>query len=124
MEENKNTIEINEETVVLEPEEVEYYNDDVLATEAVINEELNEKMVSKTSKILLLGAVFAASAAATHVGIKIFKKVKTNKINKELDKIREELIELYTNEGTIGDRTEESIDEMAKFIYFKRHNNL
>ncbi len=121
MEENK-TFEINEETVVLEPEEVEIVDEE--EESIVVNEELNEEMTSKTSEMLLLGAVFAASAAATHVGIKIFKKVKTNKINKELDKIREELIELYTNEGTIGDRTEESIDEMAKFIYFKRHNNL
>ena len=123
MEENK-TFEINEETVVLEPEEVEYYNDDVLATEAVINEELNEEMTSKTSNMLLLGAVFAASAAATHVGIKIFKKVKTNKINKELGRIREELIEQFTKDGSIKDYTEDTLDEMSKYIYFKKHNNL
>lgn len=118
------TLEINEEAVVLEPEEVEYYNDDVLATEAVINEELNEKMVSKVSNMLLLGAVFAASAAATHAGIKIFNKVKTKRINKELGRIREELIEQFTKDGSIKDYTEDTLDEMSKYIYFKKHSNL
>ena len=124
MEENKNTIEINEEAVVLEPEEVEYYNDDVLATEAVINEELNDKMVSKTSNMLLLGAVFATSMAVTCAGIKIFNKVKTKRINKELGRIREELIEQFTKDGSIENYTEDTLDEMSKYIYFKKHSNL
>ena len=123
MEENK-TFEINEETVVLEPEEVEYYNDDVLATEAVINEELNEKMVSKVSNKLLLGAVFATSMAVTCVGIKIYDKVKTKRINKELGRIREELIEQFTKNGTIENYTEDTLDEIAKYMYFKKHSNL
>ncbi len=117
MEENK-TFEINEETVVLEPEEVEIVDE---LTEVETTEEPEEEKKSSSPNMLLAGVAIGCVAA---VGYKIFKKVKTNKINKELDKIREELIELYTNEGTIGDRTEESIDEMAKFIYFKRHNNL
>lgn len=116
------TFEINEETVVLEPEEVE--SEEIVEEPIVVNEELNEEMTSKTSNMLLLGAVFAASAAATHVGIKIFKKVKTNKINKELGQIKEELIEQFTNDGTIGDYTEDTLEEMSKYIYFKKHSNL
>ena len=120
MEENKKTVKIDEETwVVYNPNEV--VNE---LSEVESNEEPKEEKESKTSNMLLLGAVFAASAAATHVGIKIFKKVKTNKINKELGKIKEELIEQFTNDGTIGDYTEDTLEEMSKYIYFKKHSNL
>ena len=74
--------------------------------------------------MLLFGAVFAASAAATCAGIKIFKKVKTKRINKELGRIREELIEQFTKDGSIKDYTEDTLDEMSKYIYFKKHSNL
>ena len=116
------TFEINEEAVVLDPEEVEIVNEE--EESIVVNEELNEEITSKTSNMLLLGAVFAASAAATHIGIKIFKKVKTNKINKELGQIKEELIVKFTDDGSIDDYTEDTLEEMSKYIYFKKHNNL
>ena len=120
MEENKKTVKIEDETwVVYNPNEV--VNE---LSEVESNEEPKEEKESNVSNMLLLGAVFAASAAATHVGIKIFNKVKTKRINKELARIKEELIEQFTKNGSIDDYTEDTLDEIAKYMYFKKHNNL
>ena len=120
MEENK-ILKINVKAEVLDPEEVEI-DDEV--DEIVINEELNEKMVSKVSDMLMLGAVFATSMAVTHAVIKIYDKVKTKRINKELGRIKEELVEQFTKNGTIENYTEDTLDEISKYMYFKKHNNL
>ena len=117
MEENK-TFEINEETVVLEPEEVEVVDE---LTEVETTEEPEEEKKSNTTNVLLAGAAIAGIATA---GYKIFNKVKTKRINKELGRIREELIEQFTKDGSIKDYTEDTLDEMSKYIYFKKHNNL
>ena len=123
MEENK-TFEITAKFEVLDPEEVEV--DDVVdeTDEIVINEELNDKMVSKVSNALIFGAVFATSMAVTCTVIKLYDKVKTKRINKELGRIKEELIEQFTKNGTIENYTDDTLDELSKYIYFKKHSNL
>ena len=118
MEENK-ILKINVEAEVLDPEEID---DEV--NEIVINEELNDKMVSKVSNALIFGAVFATSMAVTCTVIKLYDKVKTKRINKELGRIKEELVEQFTKNGTIENYTDDTLDEIAKYMYFKKHNNL
>ena len=113
MEENK-TFEINEETVVLEPEEVEVVDE---LTEVETTEESEEEKKSNLSNMLLAGAAIVGIAT---VGYKIFKKVKTIKNQKEeadINKIREDVITRLTNDGKIDNYTEEDIEEMVNYIY-------
>ena len=113
MEENK-TFEINEETVVLEPEEVEVVDE---LTEVETTEEPEEEKKSNLPNILLAGAAIVGIAT---VGYKIFKKVKTIKNQKEetdINKIREDVITRLTNDGKIDNYTEEDIEEMVNYIY-------
>ena len=117
MEENK-TFEINEETVVLEPEEVEVVDE---LTEVETTEEPEEEKKSNLPNMLLAGAAIVGIATA---GYKIFNKVKTKRINKELESIKKELIVELTNDGSIVNYTEDTLEEMSKYIYFKKHNNL
>ena len=117
MEENK-TFEINEEAVVLDPEEVEIVNE---VTEVESTEEPEEEKKSNLPNMLLVGAAIGGVAA---IGYKVFKKVKTKRINKELERIKEELVEQLTEDGSIKDYTEDSLEEMSKYIYFKKHSNL
>ena len=113
MEENK-TFEINEEAVVLDPEEVEVVDE---LTEVETTEEPEEENKSNLSNILLAGAAIVGIAT---VGYKIFKKVKTIKNQKEetdINKIREDVITRLTNDGKIDNYTEEDIEEMVNYIY-------
>ena len=112
------TFEINEETVVLEPEEVEVINE---YSEVETTKEPEEEKESNSPNMLLAGVAIGCVAA---VGYKIFKKVKTKRINKELESIKKELIVELTNDGSIVDYTDDKLDEMSKYIYFKKHNNL
>ena len=115
MEENK-TFEINEETVVLEPEEVEVVDE---LTEVETTEEPEEEKKSNSPNMLLAGV---AIAGIVTVGYKIFKKVKARKNQKEdldldINKIREDVVTKLTNDGRIDKYTEEDIEEMVNYIY-------
>ena len=113
MEENK-TFEINEEAVVLDPEEVEVVDE---LTEVETTEEPEEEKKSNLPNMLLAGAAIVGIAT---VGYKIFKKVKTIKNQKEetdINKIREDIIARLTNDGKIDNYTEEDIEEMVNYIY-------
>ena len=81
-------------------------------------------MVSKVSNALIFGAVFATSMAVTCTVIKLYDKVKTKRINKELGRIKDELVVELTKKGTIENYTEDTLDEIAKYMYFKKHSNL
>ena len=115
MEENK-TFEINEETVVLEPEEVEVVDE---LTEVETTEEPEEEKKSNSPNMLLAGAAIVGIATA---GYKIFKKVKARKNQKEdldldINKIREDVVTKLTNEGRVDKYTQFDIDMMANYIY-------
>ena len=114
MEENK-TFEITAKFEVLDPEEVK--NDDVVET----TEEPEEEKKSNLPNMLLAGAAIVGIATA---GYKIFNKVKSNRIKKELESIKKELIVELTNDGSIVNYTDDSLEEMSKYIYFKKHSNL
>lgn len=108
------TFEINEETVVLEPEEVEVVDE---LTEVETTEEPEEEKKSNTTNVLLAGAAIVGIATA---GYKIFKKVKARKNQKEeadINQIREDIMERLTNDGKIDNYTEEDIEEMVNYIY-------
>ena len=114
MEENK-TFEITAKFELLDPEEVKI--DDVVET----TEEPEEEKKSNLPNMLLAGAAIVGIATA---GYKIFNKVKTKRINKELESIKKELIVELTNDGSIVNYTDDSLEEMSKYIYFKKHSNL
>ena len=108
------TFEINEETVVLEPEEVEVVDE---LTEVETTEEPEEEKKSNSTNMLLAGVAIAGIAT---VGYKIFKKVKARKNQKaetDINKIREDVITRLTNDGKIDNYTEEDIEEMVNYIY-------
>ena len=108
------TFEINEETVVLEPEEVEVVDE---LTEVETTEEPEEEKKSNTTNVLLAGAAIVGIAT---VGYKIFKKVKARKNQKaetDINKIREDVITRLTNDRKIDNYTEEDIEEMVNYIY-------
>ena len=108
------TFEINEEAVVLEPEEVEVVDE---LTEVETTEEPEEEKKSNLPNMLLAGAAIVGIAT---VGYKIFKKVKTIKNQKEetdINKIREDVITRLTHDGKIDNYTEEDIEEMVNYIY-------
>ena len=83
MEENK-TFEITGKFEILDPEEVinEY-------SEVETAEEPEEEKKSNLPNMLLAGAAIVGIATA---GYKIFNKVKSNRIKKELESIKKELI--------------------------------
>ena len=108
------TFEINEETVVLEPEEVEVVDE---LTEVETTEEPEEENKSNLSNMLLAGAAIAGIAT---VGYKIFKKVKTIKNQKaetDINKVREDVVTKLTNDGRVDKYTQFDIDMMANYIY-------
>lgn len=121
MEENK-TFEINEEAVVLDPEEVEVVDE---LTEVETTEEPEEEKKSNLPNMLLAGAAIVGIATA---GYKIFKKVKTRKNQKEeadINQIREDVMERLTKDGKIDEYTVYDIEEMATYIYnLKNERNL
>ena len=108
------TFEINEETVVLEPEEVEVVDE---LTEVETTEEPEEEKKSNSPNMLLAGVAIAGIAT---VGYKIFKKVKARKNQKEeadINQIREDVMERLTKDGKIDEYTVYDIEEMATYIY-------
>ena len=108
------TFEINEEAVVLEPEEVEVVDE---LTEVETTEEPEEEKKSNSTNMLLAGAAIAGIAT---VGYKIFKKVKARKNQKaetDINKIREDVVTKLTNDGKIDNYTEEDIEEIVNYIY-------
>lgn len=115
MEENK-TFEITGKFEILDPEEVinEY-------SEVETAEEPEEEKKSNLPNMLLAGAAIVGIATA---GYKIFNKVKSNRIKKELESIKKELIVELTKDGSIVNYTDDSLEEMSKYIYFKKHSNL
>ena len=117
------TFEIDEEAVVLDPEEVEVVDE---LTEVETTEEPEEEKKSNLPNMLLAGAAIVGIAT---VGYKIFKKVKTRKNQKEdldldINKIREDVVTKLTNDGKIDEYTQYDIEEMANYIYdlTKEHN--
>ena len=121
MDENKKTVKIDEETwVVYNPNEV--VNE---LSEVESNEEPEEEKKSNVSNMLLARAVFATSMAVTHASIKIFEKVKTKRIDKELRRIKEDIIKQYTEDGKIDEYSDYDIEEIAKYVYkLKKDYNL
>ena len=108
------TFEINEEAVVLDPEEVEVVDE---LTEVETTEEPEEEKKSNLPNMLLAGAAIVGIATA---GYKIFKKVKDRKNQKEdldINKIREDVVTKLTNDGKIDEYTQYDIEEMVNYIY-------